>query len=135
MAQDTNPFGDMKKMLEQFKMPGIDMTAIVEARRKDIEAVVEANKAAYEAMQALARKQTEMLTEAMQGIQKTATSGAGFMDPSKQTELVRKAYEKALADMKELAEMARQSQTDAMSHITARADEHMKEIKKLMQPK
>lgn len=135
MASNTNPFGDMQKMLEQFKMPGIDMSAIVEARRKDIEAVVEANKAAYEAMQALARKQTEMLTQAMQGIQQTAKSGAGFMDPAKQTELVRKAYEKALADMKELAEMARQSQTEAMSHITERAEEHMKEIKKLMQPK
>ena len=63
-------------MIEQFKMPGVDMTAIVESRRKDIEALVEANKAAYESMQALARKQTEMLTQTMQGMQEAA-KGAG----------------------------------------------------------
>ena len=133
MANDSNPF-DVAKMLEQFKVPGIDMAAIAEARRKDIQALVDANKAAYEGMQALSRKQADMLAETMKGIQDVA-SGAGFGDPSKQTELVRKAVEKALADMKELAELARNSQTDAMSHISQRAAEHMQELKKLMQPK
>jgi len=133
MANDSNPF-DVAKMLEQFKVPGIDMGAIAEARRKDIQALVEANKAAYEGMQALSRKQADMLAETMKGIQ-DVVGGAGFGDPSKQTELVRKAVEKALADMKELAELARNSQTDAMSHISQRAAEHMQELKKLMQPK
>ena len=36
------------------------MAPIIESRRKDMEALVEANKATYEAMQALARKQTEI---------------------------------------------------------------------------
>lgn len=135
MATESNPFGDVKKMIEQFQMPGIDMTAIVEARRKDVEALVEANKAAYESMQAMARKQAEMMTQAMQGMQEAAKGAAGAgADPSKQTEVVRKAFEKTLADMKELAEMARHSQSDAMAHITQRATEHMQEIKKLMQP-
>ncbi len=128
----TDPFGDMRNMLEQLKMPGIDMTAILESRRKDVEALVEANKSAYEAMQAIARKQTEMMTESMQVMQQAAK---GVGDPTKQTEVVRSAFEKTIADMKELAEMAKQSQTDAMAHITQRAAEHMEEIRKLMQPK
>ena len=138
MANEINPFGDVKKMMEQFKIPGVDMSAIVESRRKDIEALVEANKAAFESAQALARKQSEMLAQTMQGIQdaaKSAAGGAGFGDPAKQAELVRKACDKALADMMELAEMARQSQTEALSHISNRATEHMQEIRKLMQPK
>ena len=136
MATDSNPFGDVTRMLEQFKMPGIDMTAIVEARRKDVEALVEANKAAYESMQAMARKQAEMMTQAMQVMQE-ASKGAlsGKADPAAQTEVVRAAFEKTVADMKELAEMARRSQADAMASITSRATEHMEEIKKLMQPK
>jgi phasin family protein len=136
MATDNNPFGDFQKMLEQFKMPGVDMTAMVESRRKDIEAVMEANKATYESMQALARKQAEILTQTMQGMQEAAKeslSGAG--NPAKQTENVRKAFEKTLADMKELAEMARRSQSEAMAHITQRGNEHLQEIRKLMQPK
>ena len=136
MAKDANPFGDVEKMIAQFKMPGVDMSAIVDARRKDIEALVAANSAALEAMQALARKQTEMMTQAVQGMQAAAKSAAGSVgDPAKQTEAVRKAFEKTLADMKELAEMARRSQADAMAHLTNRGNEHLQEIKKLMQPK
>ena len=128
----TDPFGDMKKMLEQFKMPGVDMTAILESQRKDVEALVEANKSAYEAMQAIARKQTEMMAESVQVMQEAAKSAS---DPAKQTEVVRSAFEKTIADMKELAEMARRSQSDAMTHISQRAAQHMEEIRKMMLPK
>ena len=136
MATEINPFGDVKKMIEQFYVPGIDMTPIVDARRKDIEALVAANKATYESMMALASKQTEMLTQAMQGMQEAARGAVGSAgDPAKQTEVVRKAFEKTLADMRELADMARRSQSDALAHITKRGTEHLQEIKKLMQPK
>ena len=139
MANETNPFGDVTKMFEQFKVPGLDMAQIIESRRKDMEALTEANKAAYEAMQALGRKQTELLTQAMQGIQESAkglaAGGAGAPNPAKQTELVQGACQKALGDMKELAEMARKSQVDAMAIITQRATQSMEEMKKLMQPK
>ncbi|SAL50547.1 phasin family protein [Caballeronia humi] len=131
MADQTNPFGDLTKMLEQFKVPGVDMSAIVESRRKDIEAIVEANKTAYESMQAVARKQQEMLARAMQDIQAAATSG--ISDPAKQSEVARNAYVKAIDDMKDLAEIARKSQADAMASITQRANEHMEEIKKMLQ--
>ncbi|MEO7129040.1 MAG: TIGR01841 family phasin [Rhodoferax sp.] len=139
MAKDSNPFGDVTKMIEQFKLPGVDLAAIVEARRKDIEALVDANKAAYESMQALAHKQTEMLTQAMQGIQeavKEAASRKGVLpDPKKQAELARDAWKKTLVDMKEMAELARKSQADAMAGLTKRAAQSMEEIKKMMHPK
>ena len=131
-----NPFADLAKMFEQFKIPGVDMTAIVDARRKDIEALTKVNQAAYESMQAMARKQSEMLAQAMQGAQeaaKQAASGAG--DPAKQTELARKAYEKAVADTKELAEIARKSQAEALAIVSQRATQQVEEFKKLMQPK
>ncbi|TAL74360.1 MAG: phasin family protein [Burkholderiaceae bacterium] len=139
MAKDSNPFGDVTKMIEQFKLPGVDMSAIVEARRKDIEALVKANKAAYEAMQAMAHKQTEMLTQAMQDIQsavkEAATTKGVLPDPKKQAEMARNAWKKTLGDMKDLAEMARKSQADAMAGLTARASQSLQEIKKMMQPK
>ena len=56
-AKWTNPFGDMTKVFEQIKIPGVDMAAIIEARRKDIDTLFEANKAVYEGVQALANKQ------------------------------------------------------------------------------
>lgn len=138
MANDTNPFGDMTTMMQQFKVPGLDMAPIMESRRKDMEALTEANKATYEAMQAVARKQTEILTETMQGIQDAAkgmaTATAGSPNAAKQADAVSSAYQKALADMKELAEMVRKSQSDVMVGITARATQSMQEMKQLMKP-
>jgi hypothetical protein len=71
-TETTTPFADVTKLIQQFKVPGLDMAQIIESRRKDMEALVEANKATYEAMQALARRQTEILTQAMQEIQESA---------------------------------------------------------------
>ncbi|GAB7546870.1 hypothetical protein CS8_065600 [Cupriavidus sp. 8B] len=138
MTTETNPFADVTKMIQQFKIPGLDMSPIIESRRKDMEALAESNKVAYEAMQAMAQKQTEILTRTMQGIQdfaKAQAGGAGSIDPAKQADMIGVAYQTALTDMKDLAEMARRSQVDALATITQRATQHMEEMKKLMQPK
>jgi phasin family protein len=134
----SNALGDLTKMLEQFKLPGVDTKEIVEARRKDIDALVQANQAIYEGMQALANKQGELLKKAMEDIQsgmKNAATGVGGGDRSKQGELARKAYEKVLGDMQDMAEIARKSQADAMAKITQRGTEHLDEVKKMMKLK
>jgi phasin family protein len=134
-----NPFGSLDKLMEQFKVPGVDINSIVESRRKDMEALIAANQTAFAAMQQIAKKQTEILTQAFQsaqaGAQQLAQGVGGVVDPVKQADLARKAYEKALADMKELTEMAQKAQTTAMSGITARAQQSVQELTKLIQPK
>ncbi len=140
MAKDvSNPFGDLTAMLEQFKVPGLDMAPFVDARRKDVQALVEANQAAYEAMQALASTQRDMLTQAMQGLQQSAngiTSGkAGLPDAGQQSEAAREAWQKMLADMKTLGEMAHKSQVDAVASLTGRAKASMAEVQQMLSPK
>ena len=135
----SNPFGDLTTMLEQFKVPGVDVTSFIAARRKDVEALVQANKTAYEAMQALAHTQSDMLTQAMHSMQESAkglASGKTAMpDPVKQTEAVRNAWQKMLADMKTLAEMAQKSQAAAVAGLTERAKENLAEAQQMMLPK
>jgi phasin family protein len=132
----SNAFGDLTKMFEQFKLPGVDTAETLAARRKDVEALVQANQAAYEGMQALASKQADMLKQAMEDIQAAVKGAAGSVgDPAKQGELARKAYEKVLSDMQDLAGIARKSQSDAMVSITQRGTQHLEEVKKMMNPK
>ena len=50
------------EIMDQFKVPGVDMPAIIEARRKDIEALVAANKAAFESMKARGSTQRAILS-------------------------------------------------------------------------
>lgn len=133
MANDANPLGDMAEMMQQFKVPGFDMAPILESHRKDMAALAEANKSVCDAMQALARGQTEIMAETTQGIQDSAKRLAGGGSPD--AAVADHAYQKAFADMKKLAEMVRQSQVDAMAGITARATQSLEEMKLLMQPR
>ena len=138
MEKSTGPFVDVTKLMEQFKLPGIDIPAIVEARRKDIEALTEANRIAFEGMQALAQKQAEILQKSMQEAQSAMqgmTASPSAASAGNPGELVQQAFQKALANMRELAEMAGRSQAQAMEVVGKRVQENIEETKKLLQPK
>ena len=143
MSKDTqaaaNPFGDLNSLLGQFTIPGVDMSTFIDARRKNVQALADANKAAYEAMQALAQTQTQMLTHAMQGVQQSAqdlsTGKVAATDTARQSELARDAWQKMLADMTQLAEMAQKSQVDALASLSLRTKENMDEMKKALHHK
>ena len=59
MADYKNPFADMdvQKMMGEFKLPNVDVDAVVAAQKKNIEALTSANQLAVEGMQAIARRQ------------------------------------------------------------------------------
>jgi phasin family protein len=139
MAKTDLPLMDVNQLLEQFKVPGVDVSAIMEARRKDIEAVVNANRQAYEGMQLLGQRQTEMLREAMAEWQAATKDMMGAQSPetgaAKQAELGQQTFGKALSNMRELAEIATKSQTQAWEVVNRRFHENLEELKKLMHPK
>ena len=139
MANPDMPFMDVNELLAQFKVPGVDVNALMEARRKDIEALVTANRQAYEGMQLLAHRQAEMLKEAMAEWQAATEDMMSGKSPAtgaaKQAELGKQTFEKALANMRELAEMATKSQSEAWEVVTRRFHENLEELKKLMHPK
>ncbi len=132
------PFVDITKVLEQFKLPGIDMQAILEARRKDMEALAQANQIAYDNMQALARKEAEILQQTMAEWQ-GAMAGMAGKSPAemaqKGTELAAHAFGRALANMRELAEMATRSQAQTYDVLNRRFQENLEELRRLLQPK
>jgi phasin family protein len=131
---------DMSKMLGDVKIPGFDMEAIMTAQRKNIEALTAANQAAVQGMQAVAQRQAEILSQAMNEVSSIAQQLAGSASnpqemTTKQAELVRKAFEQALANMRELAEMVSKSNTDAFAIINKRVTESLQELKGLVAPK
>ncbi len=132
---DPSKFGfpDISKMMEQFKVPGIDVGKIVEAQKKDIEALTQANQAAYAGVQELAKRQAEILQETMAEWQ-TAMSRMGSGDTTAQAELAQKALGKAVNNMREMAELTAKSQTQAWEVIQKRFRENLADMMKLMQP-
>ncbi|MDS4022745.1 MAG: phasin family protein [Candidatus Competibacter sp.] len=128
---------DMTKMLGDVKIPGFDMDAIMAAQRKNIEALTAANQAAVQGMQAVAQRQAEILSQAMNEVSSIAQQLAGSASnpqemTTKQAELARKAFEQALANMRELAEMVSKSNTEAFAIINKRVTESLQELKGLV---
>ncbi|HLE66103.1 MAG TPA: TIGR01841 family phasin [Burkholderiales bacterium] len=138
MSNSGMTFPDIGKILEQLKVPGIDMQAIMEARRKDVEALTQANQMAYESMQALARREAEILQQTMSEWQAAMAAMAGKNPAemaSKGTELATQAFGKALTNMRELAEMASKSQAQAYEVLNRRFQENLEDLRKMLQPK
>lgn len=133
----SNPFAEFNKMLEQFKLPGFDVPAVMEARRKDVEALVAANQTAWQGMQSLAQKQAEMLRSTLTELQGLASrqAAAGGMPSAETAELVQQTLHKALADMQQLAQAAYRSQADSYAVIAKRVEENVQELKTLLQQK
>ncbi|MFC0400327.1 phasin family protein [Paraburkholderia rhizosphaerae] len=133
----ANPFADFNKMLEQFRLPGFDVPAVMEARRKDVEALVAANQTALQGMQSLAQQQADMLRSTLAELQSLASkhAAAGGMPSAQTAELVQQTLHKALADMQQLAQAANQSQADSYAVIAKRVDENVQELKALLQRK
>ncbi|RDD60892.1 phasin family protein [Ferruginivarius sediminum] len=133
LDQDFSNIFDFKRYADQFQVPGLDSKALIEAQRKNIEAITQANRVAFEGMQAVAQRQGEILRQAMdesvKAMQDVGTANAPEDRVSKQTEIAKNAFETAIKNMRELAEMSAKSQTEALDLINTRVTEGFDEIR------
>ena len=124
-AAGETPVFDFTKLVSQFRLPGVDFAALVDRERKNIEALAKANRIAFEGWQRLVRRQAEIFQETM----KKAVADAGQAGAKKRGELAKEGFEKALADMRELAEMATKSQKEAFDVVRKRFEENVEGIR------
>jgi len=127
-AAGETPVFDFAKLMSQFRLPGVDFTAFVDRERKNIEALVKANRIAFEGWQRLVRRQAEMLQETMQKVVADASQEDA---KKKRADLAKEGFEKALANMRELAEITTQSQKEAFDVVRKRIEENMEGIRNL----
>jgi phasin family protein len=113
-------------LLQPFKIPGVDFSSIVDRERKNIEALAEANRIAFEGWQNLVRRQSEILQDSMKRAVEDAKGQTALKNAA---ELARGAFETALGNMRELAEMATKSQRDAFEVIRKRVEENMNALR------
>ena len=121
----ATPFFDFTKLMSQFRLPGVDFAALVDRERKNIEALAKANRIAFEGWQHLVRRQAEILQETM----KKVVADGGQVDPMKRADLAKEGFEKALANMRELAEMGSKSQREAFEVVRKRIEQNMEGIR------
>ena len=126
---------DFTKHLASLRVPGMDAEALMSTQKKNMDALIEANKAAAAGYQELFKKQVAIFEETMaEAKRQMGAFDATKIDPEKakaQGEMVKTAFEKALANMQALAESAQKANAEAYEIVAARIKESLSELKDL----
>src|SRR5262249_6015010 len=139
METQTSPaslLGEIGRIIEQFRLPGLDAAAVLEARRRDIEALAEANRIALAGAQDLAHKQGEILQKTLGELQSLVRDGSVgssiAQSPAQLGDLLQKTLHETLGNMRDLAELACKSQTEAFNAVSQRVQRNIEELRALL---
>jgi phasin family protein len=132
------PDFDFTKMFAELKLPGLpNMDVFVAASRRNMEMLSGANRIALEGAQAVARRHMEIMQQNMMEVTEAMKALSSIEAPqakaAKQAELLKAAYEHAVANMKELSDLIQHSSGEALALINKRFAEAMDEVKTLAQ--
>lgn len=123
------------KMFQGMEMPKADIDAMMASQRKTLEAVNAANQAALEGVRALSTRQAQIVRDAVADSQAAFDAIGKAKNPkdvvTKQTELAKKAYDKAVVDLSELRDLVNKTNVAASEPINARIQESFDEVKAL----
>lgn len=131
--QQKNPaanfFSDMQSTMKQMMESAptanpFDFKTVLEAQRKNIQALTEANQCALNGWQNLAKRQAEMVTQFVQDNSGLATQSLSPAAPqetlAKQTELLKSVCEQTLQNAREITEIVRKNTVDTAEIVNRR---------------
>ena len=139
-ADMLNPLKNLKGMTE--RLQNLNLTGgagkLLDNGRKDLQALMQANEKSYQGLQTVVQRQTEMIKHAITEWQTAAKEMPGKdakANLAKLDELGRQSFQRAIDDIKELANLAAKSQADAFDVVRQRIQANVDEVTKLLQRK
>jgi len=130
----TMPGVDMAKLFGNLSAPGIDMNSLMSSQRRNLEALSAANKLAYEGMQAVFKRQAEIMRQALEEsaavTRELSTNSSSPQDKvAKQTDYAKAAFEKTIANARELSEIVAKANGEAVDLLNKRFAAMLDEFK------
>lgn len=127
---------DLMKLFAEFRLPALaDLEGLAQAQRRNLEALSAANRIALEGAQAVARRHMEIVQSAMTEMAEAMRGLGGSESPQerarRQAELLKAGYERAVANMKEIADLIQKSNAEALDLLNRRFAEAMEEVKQM----
>ncbi|MBV8939431.1 MAG: phasin family protein [Alphaproteobacteria bacterium] len=121
----NNPFSDAFKNT-------VDLNELFSTHRRNIEACSAANQAVVEGVQAITRRQSEVMREYVEQVLRASrdllSSGTPETGLSRQAEYTRGLIESAINNFREVTEMATKCGFEAFDVLNKRASESLDEI-------
>jgi phasin family protein len=132
-TDSKNGFFDVTKAFGDFRLPGIDVDAIVAAQRKNFEALTQVNQFAVEGLRTVAKRQVEIaqqtIEEASALVRDWTQPGAPEERLANTVEAAKQAFEKGVANVRELTELTTKASGDVFSVIARRVSEGFDEVR------
>ncbi len=141
-GSDANPAALLTEMTRRFtemRFPTMipDSSALLAAHRRNMEVLSNANRLALEGAQAVARRHMEIMqqtmTELSEHVRELAVSESPQAKAARQADLVKKSYERAVANIRDLSDLIQRSNGEALHVLSERFTEAMGEIKTLLE--
>ncbi len=137
MDQARQAGEEFTKMFSAMKLPAApNMDALLAAQKRNMEAMSAASRIAIEGAQAVARRQSEIMQQTMtemgDSIRALSAAEAPQDKAAAQAELLKRAYERAVANTKELSDLIQQANGEALGQLNQRFTEAMDEMKALV---
>ena len=129
--------GEFSRMFSEMKMPPMmDMDAVMSAHRRNLETLSAANRVALEGAQAVARRNMEIMqqtmTELTDGMRQFSSGEQPQARAVRQADMLKGAYERAVANMQEVSELIQKSSGEALGLLNKRFAEAVEEVKSLV---
>lgn len=136
MESGMSGMAEFSRMFADMKMPAMpDMETFLSAQRRNMEVLSQANRVALEGAQAVARRHMEIMQQTMsemtEGMRQMASPESPQARAAKQAEMLKTAYERAVAHMRELADLIQRANGEALGLLNHRFAEAMDEVKVL----
>jgi phasin family protein len=127
MENSSKLIDDISNLVQKFNVPGLDLNAALQGRRKDVEALLEVTRNAQDSARSMAYKQADMLRNTLHDLRSVLSTQAGT--GGNKVDAVKEAAKKALSNVGELADIALKSQADAFDTVSRRARENIEELR------
>lgn len=110
-----------------------DFQALAEAQKRNLDALTAANKLALEGAQAVARRNTQIMQQAIGEMSLSmrtlaADEGSPQDKALQQADIIKNTYERAAANMQEVMEVIQKSNGEALSILSRRFSEVLEEV-------
>jgi phasin family protein len=132
-------FAEMTKRFSELRFPSMvpDSSALMAAHRRNMEVLSNANRLALEGAQAVARRHMEIMQQTMTEFTEHARELTHAETPqakaAHQAALVKKSYERAVANIKDLSDLIQRSNAEALGVLSDRFKEAMEEVQVLLE--
>ena len=119
------------------KLPGFDVTTVLDIQRRNVEALSAANQTIVQGLQTVVRHQGEIARQSAKQFQDLLSVKPTSVEETlvKQIDVAKTSYEKTVADARELGDLVAKVGSEAVDILSRRVVASLDEVKAAARPK